>query len=358
MKKTILHFIYDLGRGGAETMLVRVIKELPEYNNIVVTLYDNNQFGAELQCTRYICLKQRSLLFFPFTALALRKLIRQYHVDIVHTHLFWPTLIARMATPKNVTLITTIHAFIATSVEYKKWFIRFLDKVSYRLHKSVIIGVAKGATAEYFSFLKLKPYRCYSIYTFVDTGQFNHKGIPVKTGHEGFRLISVGALRQQKNHRFLVDAFRLLKNEHIHLHIYGDGPLKTVLQSSIDEAAVNISLKGMATNIHELLPQYDLFVMSSTFEGFSLGVLETMAMKVPMLLSDIVSFREQCEDTAIYFSLNDVNDFAEKVKALLNDKVKRDQLSENAFKRVINNFTLEHHIKQLKQVYLDNSIIN
>jgi glycosyltransferase involved in cell wall biosynthesis len=339
-------------------MLVRVIKELPEYNNIVVTLYDNNQFGAELQCTRYICLKQRSLLFFPFTALALRKLIRQYHVDIVHTHLFWPTLIARIATPKNVTLITTIHAFIATSVEYKKWFIRFLDKVSYRLHKSVIIGVAKGATAEYFSFLKLKPYRCYSIYTFVDTGQFNHKGIPVKTGHEGFRLISVGALRQQKNHRFLVDAFRLLKNEHIHLHIYGDGPLKTVLQSSIDDAAVNISLKGMVTNIHELLPQYDLFVMSSTFEGFSLGVLETMAMKVPMLLSDIVSFREQCEDTAIYFSLNDVNDFAEKVKALLNDKVKRDQLSENAFKRVINNFTLEHHIKQLKQVYLDNSIIN
>lgn len=354
MKKTILHFIYDLGRGGAETMLVRVIKELPEYNNIVVTLYDNNQFGAELQCTRYICLKQRSLLFFPFTALALCKLIRQYQVDIVHTHLFWPTLIARMATPKNVTLITTIHAFIATSVEYKKWFIRFLDKVSYRLHKSVIIGVAKGATAEYFSFLNLKPYRCYSIYTFVDTRQFNHKGIPVKNEHDGFRLVSIGALRLQKNHRFLVDAFRLLKNEHIHLHIYGDGPLKTDLQNSIDEAAVNISLKGMVTNIHELLPQYDLFVMSSTFEGFSLGVLETMAMKVPMLLSDIVSFREQCEDTAIYFSLNDVNDFADKVKALLNDKVKRDQLSENAFKRVMNNFTLEHHMKQLKQVYREN----
>ena len=32
VKKTILHFIYNLGRGGAEVMLVRVIKELKESN--------------------------------------------------------------------------------------------------------------------------------------------------------------------------------------------------------------------------------------------------------------------------------------------------------------------------------------
>ena len=35
-KKTVLHIIYDLGRGGAEMMLVKVIKELTEYNNIII----------------------------------------------------------------------------------------------------------------------------------------------------------------------------------------------------------------------------------------------------------------------------------------------------------------------------------
>ena len=226
MKKTILHFIYDLGRGGAETMLVRVLKELPEYNNIVVTLYNDNQFEKELEGIKYICLNQRSLLFFPFTAIKLRRLIKQYNADIVHTHLFWPTLIARIGIPKRIPLITTIHAFIATSVEYKKWYIRFLDKASFRFRKSAIIGVAKGATKEYFSFLGIKPHKAYALYTFVDVDHFNTDQPVTKKNHEGFCLISIGAIRLQKNHQYLVDAFKLLKNENLQLHIYGVGPLQ------------------------------------------------------------------------------------------------------------------------------------
>ncbi len=215
MQKKIIHFIFNLSRGGAETMMVRVIKELPEYEHVVVTLFPGNHFGEELQCKKWISLNIKSLVGLPIAFFKFRKLVKEEKPDLVHTHLFWPTFVARLSLPKKIPLITTIHAFIATSVEYKKWFIRFLDKISYRLHKSVIIGVAKGATAEYFSFLKLKPYKCHSIYTFVDIARFNHNGITVKKEYEGFRLISVGALRLQKNHRYLVDAFSLLKNEHI-----------------------------------------------------------------------------------------------------------------------------------------------
>ncbi|CAN5761832.1 glycosyltransferase [soil metagenome] len=354
MKKTILHFIYDLERGGAETMLVRVLKDLHEYNNIVVTLYNGNKFKDELECTKYICLNQGSLFFFPLMAIKFRRLIKQYNIDIVHTHLFWPTLIARMGTPKNVPLITTIHAFIATSVEYKKWYIRFLDKSSYRLRRSAIIAVAKGALTEYFSFLRIRPYKAYALYTFVDVDHFNiSRSTAIKNGG-GFNLISVGALRLQKNHQYLVEAFKLLKDENIRLHIYGTGPFEQRLQKAIDESGVKIELKGVAKNMNEVLPGYDLFVMSSTFEGFSLGVLETMAMKVPMLLSEIVSFREQCEDTAMYFSLDDVNDFAAKVKRLAADEQLRKQLSEKAYTRVIDNFTLQKHMQQLRQIYLEN----
>jgi glycosyltransferase involved in cell wall biosynthesis len=353
MKKTILHFIYDLGRGGAETMMVRVLKELPEYNNIVVTLYEDNHFKNELECTQYICLNQQSLFHFPASAIKLRRVIKQYKVDIVHTHLFWPTLIARMGVPKNVPLVTTIHAFIATSVEYKKWFIRFLDKSSYRLRKSIIIGVAKGATKEYFSFLNIKPYKAYSLYTFVDMGRFNIKHDASQENDTTFRLISIGALRVQKNHQYLLEAFKLLKEENITLHIFGMGPLQQQLQRTIDKSGINVVLKGQMENMNEILPRYDLFVMSSTFEGFSLGVLETMAAKVPMLLSDIVSFREQCEETAVYFSLENVNDFAFKVKTLAANKKLRLQMSEQAYDRVIGHFTLQHHMDQLRRIYIE-----
>ena len=353
MKKTILHFIYDLGRGGAETMLVQVLKGLSEYNNIVVTLYEDNHFKNELECSQYICLNQQSLFHFPVSAMKLRSIVKQYKVDIVHTHLFWPTLIARMGVPKNVPLITTIHAFIATSVEYKKWFIRLLDKSSYRLRKTIIIGVAKGATKEYFSFLNIRPYKAYSLYTFVDIGLFNITHVINTKSGAPFRLVSIGALRVQKNHQYLIEAFKLLKDDNIELHIYGMGPLQPQLQKAIDENGIKLVLKGQVENMNELLPNYDLFVMSSTFEGFSLGVLETMAAKVPMLLSDIVSFREQCEETAMYFSLDDVNDFVSKLRSIAGNETLQMQLSEKAYKRVTGHFTLEHHMEQLRRIYIE-----
>jgi hypothetical protein len=83
MAKTIIHFIFDLGRGGAETMLVRVIRELEEYNNIVVTLAEQNHFEGELKCSRLICLNLRSALDVPRVVFKLKKIIKKKERMIV-----------------------------------------------------------------------------------------------------------------------------------------------------------------------------------------------------------------------------------------------------------------------------------
>ena len=355
MKKTILHIINNLSPGGAERMLVTVTKELKEYTNIIVTLDPTNNFEDELVCDKYICLNTPSPLQFPLAAIKLRSLIKEHKPDIVHSHLFWPTLIARMGTPKKIPLVTTIHSFVATSIEYKKRHVRWIDKVSFRFRKSIIIAVAKGALKEYFSFLKVKPYKAYSLYTFVDTRIFNDaSAMPVMKRGDNFKIISVGTLKGQKNQQYFIDAFKQLKDEKIELHIYGIGPLKAVLEKSLKENNINnIVLKGLVKNIQQVIPQCDLFTMSSTFEGFSLAVLEAMALSMPMLLSDIDSFREQCEGTAEYFSLNNPNDFVTKLKQLATDNSKLQQLGENAKQRVLANFTLEHHMEGLRSIYLE-----
>ena len=354
MKKKIIHFIFNLGRGGAETMMVRVIKELPEYEHTIVTLFSLNHFGQELQCDKLICLNLKSLFSLPFAVFKFRKVVKEEKPSIVHTHLLWPTVIARLSVPKKIPLITTIHAFIASSIEYKYWRIRFLDKVTYRFRKSIIIVVAKGALEEYFSFLKIKPYKAYSLYTFVDFDRFNSKEIKPKETSGVFRLISVGALRAQKNYGYLIKAFKLLKNKNIELHIYGRGDMAAELQNKIDQSGVKIILKGEVTNIQEIIPQYDLYVMSSTFEGFSLSVLEAMAMGMPLLLSDIPSFREQCNGVAEYFSLKDQNDFSKKIIAIMeksSDELKAS--GEKAKQRAMNNFTLPQHMEGLRKIYRD-----
>lgn len=352
MQKKIVHFIFNLQRGGAETMLVRVIKELPEYEHVVVTLFAGNNFGEELQCKKWICLNINSLFALPFAFFKFRKLVKEENPALVHTHLFWPTIVARLSVPKKIPLITTIHAFIATSVEYKHWHIRFLDRLTYKMRKSTIIVVAKGALKEYFSFLNLKPYKAYTLYTFVDVDRFNIEKIVSEKDQEVFKLIAIGALRLQKNYNYIIDAMALLKDKNIELDIYGTGNLKDELQKQIHATGAKVVLKGEVNNIEQVISQYDLFVMSSTFEGFSLGVLEAMAMQKPLLLSDIASFKEQCEDNAWYFSLADVKDAASQIVVLSRtDKNILFEKSEAGRQRAINNFTLAQHIAGLRKIY-------
>lgn len=333
-------------------MMVKVIRELTEYNNIVVTLFPENHFGEELVCDKFYCLNLTSLLLFPKAALQLKKIIRENNVDLVHSHLFWPTIIARMGTPREIPLITTIHAFIANSVEYNNPHIRILDKLTYRLRKNIIIAVAKGAREEYFECLKLKPHNSYALHTFVDVRLFNSDDSTVIAEPVSvFKIITVGALRIQKNHKYLVAALSLLKDENIELDVYGSGPLKDAIQKQISTSFSKVNLKGEVKNIPDIIDQYDLFVMSSTYEGFSLGVLEAMAMKVPLLLSDIRSFREQCEDTACYFDLGRVSDFADKLKILIADHKLRLRMAEQAKLRVLANYTLEQHMQGLRTIY-------
>ena len=351
-KKKLIHFIYNLGRGGAETMIVRVIKELGEYEHVVVTLFPLDHFGDELQCDKRICFNLRSLFALPLAIFKLKKVIKSEKPDLVHTHLFWPTVIARAAVPKNIPLITTIHAFIANSVEYKHWYIRLLDKLTYRIRKSIIIVVAKGALKEYFSFLKLKPWRAYALYTFVDMNRFNRGDMAPKLPSELFRVISVGALRTQKNHLFLINAFTRLKDHPIELHIYGVGNLQKALQKRIDETGARVILKGEVKNIEQLIAQYDLYVMASGFEGFSLSVLEAMAMGMPLLLSDIPSFNEQCESVADYFSLADNNSLVQKlIEASAQGREELKTRGEAARIRAIDHFTLPRHMEGLRKIY-------
>ncbi|WP_462252924.1 glycosyltransferase [Ferruginibacter sp.] len=353
-KKTILHIIDYLGRGGAEVMLVKVLKELKEYNNIVVTLNPQNHFGDEFKCDVYYCLNMGSFAKFPLAVLKLKSFFKKYKVDLVHSHLFSATLVARLATPQKIPLITTIHTNVNASNDHKKWYLKLLESISYKMHKSIIIGVSKGVLQQYFAFLNHKPYKKYLLYTFVDVNEIKNSSLPEKKNNEDtFRLIAVGALRYPKNQQYLIEAFKLLKNDNIELHIFGDGVMRKELEQMVDEAGVRVIIKGEVKEVSKILPQYDLYIMSSEFEGFSLSVLEAMAMQMPMLLSDIPSFREQCADTALFFDLKNTNDFIEKLKKIVEDKTALHQLAAAAKQRVLDNFTLEHHMAGLRKIYTE-----
>lgn len=355
-KKTILHFIYDLGRGGAEIMLVRTLEELKEYRNIVVTIKNFDLFKSELICDKYICLDLDKILLFPLAVLKVKRIIKEYKVEMVHTHLFWPTIIGRFAVPRRIPLLTTIHTNIALSIEYKKRYIVLMDRLTYKIRKSIIISVSKVVEEEYFKFLKLNPYKCYVLNTFVDMKRFTIRKKNVN--HNTYLILSTGALRVSKNQSYLIKAMEGIKRENIELHIYGEGPLKEELQSLIDNTRAKVVLKGLEKKIEEVFPLYDAFVMSSTFEGFSLAVLEAMASNTPLLLSNISSFKEQCNNTALYFDMANYNSFVGQLIYLKNNREKANDLAKNAFSRVKNLYTFPIYISKLRTIYEETFLIS
>ena len=350
-KKTILHIIQNFGIGGAETAVVGVLKNLTEYNNIVVTLDDLNEFGIELQYSKYYCLNLSSYYLFPLAIKKLKKIIKDNNVDLVHSQLYWSTVLARFACPTSVPLVTSIQASLTDSVEYKKKWIGWLDKFSYNKKRSTILGVSKYTLDDYFTFLKLKKHENFVLYNFVDTKIFKATSVPVQKDKGQFRIISVGNLKPQKNYNFLLKAFTQLKGLGISLDIYGNGLLHDELAKFIQQNDLPVRLMGKIRNMNEVIGDYDLFVLPSLYEGFSLAVLEGMVMEKPMLLSDIPTFNEQCLDTAIYFSLKDVNDLVEKIKSLKNDKEKLSEMAIKGKNRALENFTLEHHLTSLRKIY-------
>ena len=103
-------------------------------------------------------------------------------------------------------------------------------------------------------------------------------------------IVTVGRLHPQKNHKLLIDAFALVADliSDYTLEIYGDGELKDELQRQIGDLGLNnrVFLKGTSKEIHKLIYDAALFVLSSDYEGLPNTLLEAMALGIPSISTD------------------------------------------------------------------------
>lgn len=104
------------------------------------------------------------------------------------------------------------------------------------------------------------------------------------------RLVSMGRLEEQKNFSLLIKAFAEVKKKFpkLILDIYGKGSLENELQSLIDSLKVHDSVRlcGRTNNVAETLGQYDLFIMSSNYEGMPNALMEAMGVGLPCISTD------------------------------------------------------------------------
>lgn len=105
-------------------------------------------------------------------------------------------------------------------------------------------------------------------------------------------ILSVGALKQQKDHATLIKAFALLPASlNAKLTILGEGPLRTDLEALIIQLGLQtrVSMPGFILDPYPWFRSADLFVLSSRWEGFGNVIVEAMECGVPVVSTDCKS---------------------------------------------------------------------
>lgn len=355
MKKKVLHVINSLTIGGAEMLLANSLspgglnERAQNYlvyfikgGDHLVTLVDKN--------VKQICLDYRGGADIVRLLWQLRKIIKENKIDIIHTHLNPADFYVNMVRPKNIPQVHTLHIAYTTDLETRRS-LKFLErKLFFNKKDCNLIFLSEFNKNDFLTNVKFKG-QSFVVPNFVDDTFFLHQPKQFNSSSDSqLKLIAIGNFRVQKNYFYLLDIFKLLKGHNIHLDIYGGGDLEKYKQV-IDEYQLNVTLKGQVTNVNDVIAGYDLFIMSSTNEGFPLSVFEAMASGVPVMLTNIPPLREIVKDNALYFELDDAPKAAEQILAFQQNKSDINEMAIKAKAYAEKTVRRDIYIKKLLDIY-------
>ena len=102
------------------------------------------------------------------------------------------------------------------------------------------------------------------------------------TGVREKKIAAVGRLEAQKNYRLLLQAFGNFQKRYpeYELHIFGKGSLEKELKEYARklDIADQVFFEGFRKDVLERIRTYDMYVLSSDYEGISNALMEAMAL--------------------------------------------------------------------------------
>ena len=254
----------------------------------------------------------RQLFFLLKSKLTRRnKILENESYDIFHGHIYSAglTALSLAKTPHSV-VINTIHG---SYYKYWKQLVRNRVAVSFyrQMERRLAPYLAKKSdfqihtdydfaeTVRNWSSKKTKE-KIKTILNGVDTDIFstNTKPNPKLKEEEGPIIMTTRRLVVKNGVFYLAKAFKKVVDKHPNakLVIIGDGPERARIAKEIDNLSIvkNVQFIGMVANkeVPSYLAAADIVVVPSIVEASSISALEAMAMRKPVIASDIPGIRE------------------------------------------------------------------
>lgn len=173
-------------------------------------------------------------------------------------------------------------------------------------------------------------------------------------------IISVGRCHWKKGYTFALDAMRLLKTKEIKFHY-------TIIAQGVDRENIFYQIREQELNqnvslinglphkqVIDKIRKSDLFLLPSLAEGISNAVLESMALRIPVLTTDCGGMKEVIKNNHNGFIIP-VRDTNSMVKAIENiitlDEKNKISILNNAKNTIMSHHLLRDQINSFDILY-------
>ena len=174
-------------------------------------------------------------------------------------------------------------------------------------------------------------------------------------------ICTVGRPSYQKNIELMIHVLNEVRKEKdIHLVLMGVGHHSDKLddvKKLIDEFKLNKSVTLIEwtdrENIFNIINNSKFYISTARYEGLPYSIIEALALGKPCIVSDCDGNRDliQNDNNGFVIKGENIAEFNEKIKLLLNNEALLEKLSVNAKVCFNENYNIQRNIKKLEEIY-------
>lgn len=340
MKKKIVFYTGDLGKGGAQRVIINLAESLTK-KGYPVTIVTINSVEQEYSLPEHVKRVYSEIEGKEVSDSRIKNLIAR----VKKLRRIWKEekagiIISFIGKNNFMALFTSIGLGIPviTSVrgepkeEYYTSILRFLSKTFMGLSTGLILQTP-DAKAYFPKWIQKK--------SVILDNPLNPDFIgEYYTGERTQEIVSVGRLDSNKNQKLIVDAFLKIAGEFpdVKLILYGNGEDKEMLTRYVQKSkyASRIFLPGAISDVKKRIQKAKIFVLSSNTEGMPNSLLEAMALGIPSISTDCPCggprMLMEGKENGILVPVGEVEPMAEAMRKLLGDEEVWQKYSRNSYK--------------------------
>ena len=362
--KNILHAIDTTGPGGAETVFMTLAKGLdPSRFRSYVAVAGPGWLHDQLQrqgFDPFIVGGQRGFDFGYLKRLV--SIIRKQRIEIVQSHLFGSNVYCSLAGAiTRGPVVCTFHGSV--DVSHRSVLRSLKLKIVNRCARR-IVSVSRSLEKELCDLGLLSRKKSATVYNGVDTTVFSHaRNDSIRKqfglGESDILVGAVGNIRPAKSYEMLLLAAAALAQASPRYKVLiagqGDGELYQRLLAQRRELGIEntVFFVGFQGDIPKLLNNFDIFVLSSSTEGFSIATIEAMACELPVIATRCGGPEEiiRHEEDGILVDVGDSKQLAAAVQRVCEDQTFGRRLAQQARATVLSRFSTDNMLSSYQRIY-------